>query len=775
MADDMSTDRPNAPGASLIGASIPQVNARAKVMGLAQYVADIKMPGMLYAKVLRSPYPHARILNIDTSRARAVRGVRLVVTGEDTPERRWGVIRKEQRVFAAGKVRFAGEEVAAVVAIDEATALDALELISVEYEELLAVFDPEQALASGAPEVHADTGNLAFEVRINRGDVDAAFKRAAAVYEATYDMSYQYPGYMEPMGTVAAPDANGRVTVWAPVQAAFSARTRLAEALDLPQSKIRVIQTVTGGGFGGKVTEDANSIIAAFLALKAGRPVRLVNNRLEDFLAARSSVPARVTLKMGLAKDGEIVAKELTIFSDNGAYTGLAPPIMYVTAMRTDSMHRLQNVRTHARLAFTNKIPSGAFRGFGLQQMAFPLNSHLTMLAEMIGMDPVDVHLRNAIQTGETSVHGWHMGSSGLTDCLTRARDAIGWRDKYGRSENQGVRKRGVGIAAAIHVSGNRNREDWDGASVIVRVNEDGRVLVITGESDIGQGSQTVLTQICANELGIPLDHVTVGTPDTDVAPFSVGTMSSRVTTVAGNATIKASRLAREKLLSAAAAKLEASPADLTISDGQIHVVGAPGHGISIAEAARFHIYRAGGEGIYAHATFDPATAVPDKTAYGNVSSAYSFAAHAVEVEVDTKTGRIHIVDSFAVDDCGKAFNPMAVHGQTNGATAQGIGWTLYENLEFQDGRLINGNFADYNLPTAESLPDLRSDIVESIDPNGPYGAKGASETAVAPPAGAIANAVYDAIGIRFNTLPIKPETVLAALQQRRSKEKSNA
>ncbi|HVA13094.1 MAG TPA: xanthine dehydrogenase family protein molybdopterin-binding subunit [Stellaceae bacterium] len=769
------TENGKTPSPSLIGASVPQVTARAKVTGAAQYVADMKMAGMLHAKILRSPYPHARIVGIDTSRARVVKGVRLVVTGEDVPERRWGVIKKDQHILARDKVRFVGQEVAAVVAIDENTAIDALELIHVEYEQLPAVFDPASALEPGAPEIHDGTGNLAWEVRIDRGDVEAGFKRAAAVYEATYDMPYQYPGYMEPMGTIAAPDGSGRLTIWAPVQSIFSARARLCDALDLSPSKIRVIQTVTGGGFGGKVTEDSNTVIAGFLALKARRPVRLINNRLEDFLSAHSSVPARVWLKMGLAKDGEILAKESSIIADNGAYTGLATSVTYVTAMRTDSMHRLQNVRTHARLAYTNKIPSGAFRGMGLQQMAFPLNSHIAMLAEMIGMDPVDVHLRNAIRTGETSVHGWHMGSVGLSECLIRARDGIGWKDKYQRRQSQGARRRGVGIGAAIHVSGNRARDDWEGASVIVRVNEDGRIVLITGESDIGQGSQTVLSQICAHELGIPIDHVTVAAPDTDSAPFSIGSISSRVTTVAGNAAIRASRLAREKLLAVVSQKLEVASADLVIEDGFIHVVGARDHGMSIADAARHHIFRSGGEGIYAHATFDAPSVVPDKNFYGNVSTAYSFAATAVEVEVDTQTGQVRIVDSLAVDDCGKALNPLAVHGQTNGATAQGIAWALYEKLEFQDGQLINGNFADYTLPTADSLPHLRSGIVESNDPNGPYGAKGASETAVAPPAGAIANAIYDAIGIRFNTLPIKPEDVLKALQNQGASGKSNA
>jgi len=750
---------------------VPQVNAREKVRGQAQYVGDMKVPGMLHAKVLRSPHPHARIVHVDISRAKALRGVKAVVTGADTPARLWGPIKKEHRILATGKVRFAGEEVAAVAAVDEATALDALELIRVEYEPLPAVLDPEAALQPGAPEVHQGTGNVAREIRINRGDVDAGFQRAAAVHEATYDVSYQYHAYMEPMGTLVVPDGSGRLTVYAPTQSVFFTRELIAEALDMAPSAIRVIQTVIGGAFGGKLTEDAQSPIAAFLALRSGKPVRLVNNRLEDFLGARSSIPTRVWLKMGLAKDGEIVAKDSVILSDNGAYSGLAPEMVLVTAFRLDCLHRLQNVRAHARLVFTNKIPSGTFRAFGTQQAAFPLDSHLTVLAGMIGMDPVEVHLRNAIRQGDTSVHGWYMGSCGLADCVKTAAEGIGWARKHGRGrDGGGTVRRGVGLGTGLHVTANRQLANWDGSTAVIKINEDGRVNLITGESDLGQGSNTVLAQMCAAELGVPLEHITVGLPDTDTSPFCFGTFASRVTILAGNAVVMAAREARQKLLSVASEKLEASPSDLRIENGTIHVVGLAEHGMTVAEAARLHIFRKGGEGIYTRATYDAPTEMADKqTFYGNVAPAYSFAAQAVEVEVDTETGQVNVLDSFVADDCGKAINPMTVEGQIHGAVMQGIGWALYENFVFEDGRLANGNFADYTVATADASPELRHAIVETVDPNGPFGAKGASETSIVPTAGAIANAVYDAVGVRIRSLPITPEKVLAALREKSS------
>ena len=747
-----------------VGQAIPQVTAREKVLGRAQYVADIKLPGMLHAKILRSPYAHARILRIDSSAALALPGVKAVVTGADTPARLWGVAHKQQRILAAGKVRFVGEEVAAVVAVDEDTARDALDLIHVEYEELAPQVDPETALAQGSPEVHAGTGNLADEINIARGDIDAGFAQADIVHEATYQLHSQYPGYMEPMGTVAEVDGNGRLTVWTSTQSVFLARSRMAEALDRPVSTIRVIQATVGGGFGGKIVEERTSLIAAFLATRVERPVRLVNNRLEDFQSGCFSVPCKITLKMGMTRDGRITAKDVKILADCGAYAGLAPEVMLVTAMRSDNMQRIENVRSLAQLVYTHKIPRGAFRGFGGTQMSFALNSHMDVMATMLGLDPIALHRINAIRTNDTSVHGWKIGSCGLPECLDQVSAAIEWNTKRQRRKGTGVKRRGVGMAAVMHVSGNRTLGNWDGSSVVLKVNEDGRAFILTAECDMGQGSNTMFSQLCADELGIPLSHVTVHTPDSDSSPYCLGSLASRVTINGGNAILRASRQAKAQILEAAAQKLNVPAAELEIADGKVRSKNAPAVSATLPEVCRFHIFRHGGEGILVHATYDPPTLVMDKTHYGNIAPAYSFAAQAVEVEVDTQTGQVKVVDSFISDDCGKAINPLSVHGQTNGASVQAIGWTLYEHLQFEDGRLMNGNFADYNMPTADAVPTLRCDIVESNDPNGPLGAKGASETAILPGAPAIANAVFDAVGVRITDLPITPEKILAGL-----------
>ncbi|MEK7944371.1 xanthine dehydrogenase family protein molybdopterin-binding subunit [Pigmentiphaga sp. YJ18] len=759
--------------ASTLGKAIPQVNARAKVLGRAQYAGDVKVAGMLHGKVLRSPYPHARIVRIDVSAALALPGVKAVLTGADAPRAMWGVHHKERRILAEGVVRFAGEEVAAVAATTEEIARDALDLIAVEYEELPAILTPDEALDEEAPGVHPGRNNVSHEIKFHLGDVDAGFAKADLVYEATYDCHAQYPGYLEPMATVATIDPDGRLQVWTSTQSIFQARMRLAAALEMPVSSIRVMQATTGGGFGGKMVEDANNLIAGLLAVRTGRPVRVVNNRLEDFLACCSSVPERITLKLGMARDGRIVAKDVRIVAECGAYSGLSAEVMHVTAMRSDNMHRLENVRSHATLVYTNNPPHGAFRGFGGAQMQFALNSHIHMMAEQLGLDPVAIHKLNAHEAGDTSIHGWKIGSTGLRECIDQCIDAIQWKAKRASKGNQvrGSRPRGVGMAAAMHVSGNRTIGNWDGSTVIVKINEDGRAVIHSGECDMGQGAMTMLSQVVAHELNIPLDHVHVVAPDTDISPYAIGSLASRVTIAAGNAAILAARKAREALIGLAATKLEVPADDLEIVDGFIRSRSAPDKRATIAEIAKLHIWRHDGEGLQVSATWDAKT-VMHGDVHGNIAPAHSYAAQAVEVEVDTETGQVTVLDSYVSDDCGKAFNPLAVHGQSNGAAAQAMGWALYEQLQLENGRLANGNFADYNMPTADSIPLLRSGIVESNDPNGPYGAKGASETAILPGAPAIANAVYDAIGVRITDLPITPEKVLAGLRaQRQARE----
>lgn len=750
---------------STIGRDTPQVTARAKVLGRAQYAGDIKLAGMLHGKVLRSPYPNARIVSIDTSAALALPGVKAVLTGTDAPRAFWGVLHKERRILAEGSVRFAGEEVAAVAASTEEIARDALDLIQVEYEELPAILTPEEALDVDAPGVHPGRNNIAHEIRFERGDVDAGFASAHLIHEAIYTTHAQYPGYLEPMGTVATINPDGRLEVWTSTQSVTQARLRLAAALELPISSIRVHQATTGGGFGGKIIEDANTLVAALLAVKTGRPIRLVNNRLEDFMAACSSVPERITLKLGMTRAGLIVAKEVKLIAECGAYAGLSSEVMHVSAMRSDNMHTNPNVRSHATLVYSHTPPHGALRGFGGAQMLFALNSHIHTMAGQLGLDPAEIHKLNAINAGDTSIHGWKIGSTGFKECVDQCTQALNWQARRQAPKGTGVKRRGIGMAGAMHVSGNRTIGNWDGSTVVLKVNEDGQVFIYSGECDMGQGAMTMLSQVVAHELQIPIAHVHVVPPDTDTSPIAIGTLASRVTIAAGNAAIVASHLVLDKLKALSAIKLEATDEDITYDNGLFFVKNAPEWAATLAELAKLHVWRHGGNGLQVSGTWDAQTQMHDANLFGNIAPAYSFAAQAVEVEVDTETGQVTVLDSYVADDCGKALNPTAIHGQTNGATVQAIGWTLYEQLHLEGGRIANGNFADYTMATADAVPMLRGGLVESNDPNGPYGAKGASETAILPGAPAIANAVHDAVGVRITDLPITPEKILAALR----------
>ena len=754
---------------TVIGKPLPQVNSREKVSGEALYVHDIERPRMLHAKVLRSPHPHARIKRIDLSRARSLKGVKAAVAFGDTPGLAWGPIYKEHYIFAKDRVRYVGEEVAAIAAADEDTATEALSLIDVEYEPLPVVFDTEEALAEGAPLIHEDRpGNLARHIHIERGDVERGFGESAAVHEAVYDSPHQFQAYIEPMGAVAEVDGGGRLIVHAATQSIYFTRELLSEAVGIPPSKIRVLQPFIGGAFGGKLSEDHVAHIAAFLALETRRPVRLMNNRLEEFQASRPRMPARVYLKMGVRKDGTLVAKETRIYGNNGAYSCLSLEVLLVTANRMDSLYRQENLRTDAYLAYTNLIPTGAFRGFGNPQMAFPLESHMDVLAEQLGMDPVELRLRNTIRAGETSIHGWRIGSCGVEECIEKATARIGWTGRRKEGPGAGKIRRGIGVACGIHVSANRQLGDWDGSSVALKINEDGKATLISGEGDMGQGSHTMMTQIVAEELGMTPGDVTISAPDTDSTPFCFGGFASRLTMLAGNAVRQAAREARTQLVEVAAGQLEADPGDLTLAGGFISVRGAPDRRVGLADAAKGAIFRRGGEGIFAQTTWDPPmTEMADKVTYmGNVAPAYSFVCMTAEVEVDVETGQVKLARVVAADDVGKALNPLTVEGQIHGEVVQGAALALLEHVVHEGGAMANGNFADYGVPTAESIPTVESLLIEPIDPNGPFGAKGCSETALVPVGAAIANAIYHAVGVRVTKLPVRPADLLALMAE---------
>jgi len=644
----------------VLGKKVSFVDANQKVTGKAEFLADINYPGMLYGKILRSPLPHAKIKRIDTSRAAAMPGVKAVITADDVPSNKFGLSVPDVNIFAVDKVRYMGDEVAAVAAVSEEVAEKALELIEVDYEELPGVYNTEEALKEEAPLVHEDKeNNIATTYHIERGDVEKDFAACDYVFEDEFETSLVSPGYMEPMGCIANYESNGRLTLWTSIQSAFQARSELARALGIPISDIKVKVPYVGGGFGGKIWIRNLHPICAMLAQKTGLPVKLVLTRLEEFYTMRPRVGAKIKLKTGVMKDGTLVAKQAYVVCTNGAYSWAAPKIMLNMSMRTDCLYRYNSTKTDSYLVYTNTVPTSGFRGYGNAQMHFAVESQMDMIARRIGVDPVEMRLKNATHQGDITLHGWEVKSCGLSECIEKVADDMK-EYRQEKLESEGRYKRGVGVACMNHVSGNRAGDKFDGSSAIVKFQEDGRALVFTGESDLGQGAKTVLAQVAAETLGIPLEDVLVEPYiDTDVAPFCMGTYSSRVTTVAGNAVLRASEELKEQLLQLAAKILEVEPEDLTVEDRMVKHRTEPQKEIEVAEVCRIGIRTREAAELTSVYSYDPPTDGIGEDCYGDYSSAYTYGAQAVEVEVDTETGAVRLLKVAAAHDVGYAINPI--------------------------------------------------------------------------------------------------------------------
>jgi CO/xanthine dehydrogenase Mo-binding subunit/CO/xanthine dehydrogenase FAD-binding subunit len=766
---------PTASGLLVVGKDVPRTDAVPKVTGAAQYVADLHFPGMLHAAVLRSPHPHARIVSIDTSAAVAMPGVKAVATGADTAKRKWGAFRPDLYPLAIDKVRYVGDEVAAVAAVDAETARAAVDRIAVRYEVLPAVLSLDQALAPGAALVHDDApGNVAHQFGFERGDVLSGFKASDVVVEGTWESVRQWHTALETIGCVAKWDS-GRVTMWCNTQTPFLARGRYATALGVPESQVRVIQTEVGGGFGGKSGDDNASVVCALLARLAGRPVKLIHTREEEFLASHPRMPMRYWVRLGFRKDGRVQAKEIKMWADNGAYTGKSQAILGAASVRHDALYKYPAVRGHSMLVYTNLVPTGAFRGFGNPSADWAVEQAWDLAAEKLGIDVVELLRMNAVDPGDVSPHNHKITSCELKQCIDQAAQLIGWKEKREQKRAHRERKgparegkepaRGLGMGCSVHVNGRRSFGDWDGSSAIVRVNEDGRATIITGEGEIGQGNLTVLRQIAAEELGLPYEQVDITRPDTDVQSHSLGALASRLTYVAGNAVKNAATAAARQLLEAAAEQFQRPVEELTILNGEI----GPRNGSEtefrpVGAVVRANIYRRGGQPIVGVGTFDNPSEFPDHNRYGNESGAYNFAAQAAEVEVDRATGEVKLLEVAAVVDCGTVINPATAEGQVQGAVTQGIGLALIEYFDWWNGQPTDPQLKDYPLPGAATMPKLQVAFADSYEPSGPFGAKGLGEIGLDAVPAAIANAVADACGVRIHELPITAEKIHRAL-----------
>ena len=760
------------PKFAVVGQNVARRDAAGKATGSTKYAVDMKLPRMLAGKVLRCPHPHARILKIDTSRAESLPGVKALITAADVPNPKVFQTSWEPPL-ATDRVRYIGEAVAGVAAVDEETALEALKLIQVTYEELPAVFDPEAAMMPGAPQIHAAANNTETHFEIVRGDVEKGFHEADVIVSERFVTPRQNQVCMEPDTCLAYFDDSGTLTAWSSTARIFLIRAEIASVMGMPENMVRIIQPhAIGGHFGGRGVPMTNMYyVAALLAKKSGLPVKIFHTSEEDFATGHCRGDAIVEMKMGAKRDGTIVAKETKVIANQGAYgTSVGKAILTVTAMRHENFYRFTNIKTDARLVYTNLVPPGPMRGFGNAEGHFALESLIDMLAEKLGMDPVEFRLKNILHTGETSVHGWIIRSGGLEECIRKASEAIDWKDKRARKHpGDALVATGLGITCAIHVAGLRISGvpwpiDISTSGAFVKVNYDGTVELLSGEGDCGQGASTVLAQICAEELGVRFEDVRVVETDTDTSPFAGGPVSSRVTTISGNAVRRAAADAKRSIFQAAAEKLEVTPEELDSREGRIFVKAHPEKALSFREAV------AGvanppilGEGVFI--PHQPGT--DPNTFYGDCAAAYSFSAQAAEVGVDTETGEVMVKEYISACDLGQTINPSAAEGQIEGGISQGIGYTLTERYEVSGGEVTSRRFADYKVPTAADLPDVKAILVESNDPCGPFGAKGVGEIVMVPTAPAITNAIYDALGIRMKDLPITPEKVLAALAQK--------
>ncbi len=754
---------------SVVGKRVNRVEGYDKVTGDSCYVADIKLAGMLYGKILRSPFPHAKIVHLDTSKAAKLRGVRAIVTAEDTIKRGWGAFFPDQFPLSVGKVRYVGEEVAAVAAIDPDIAEEALDLIEVEWDELPAVFDAEEAMKEDAPLIHEDKlRNIALTIDIERGNVEAAFKESDLLVEDTFESTPQWHCAIETIGSVAEYAASGKYTIYMNTQTLFNARHRIAAALGVRETDVRIIQPAVGGGFGGKSCDDNNAVVAAILARKARKPVKVINTREEEFLAGcRPRVNMRIWVKMGFKKNGLIRAKQIRVIADNGAYSGKAPAITSVAALRHDTCYKYSDVKTQAYLVYTNKIPTGAFRGFGNPSAEWAVEQAIDLGAHKLGIDPLDIARMNAAEVGYVSPHGNHVKSCELKQCIDMVESMMEWKKKQAEKKHD----TGLGIACTVHVSGKRHFGDYDGGSATIKINEDGKALIISGEGECGQGAATTLCQVAAEELGMPLEDVEFSQADTDLTTFCLGAFGSRLTYVAGNAVKDAAQKAKQQLYETASEMLEANAEDLISKDGKIFVKGAEQKSVAVSEVARARLFRRNGSPVVASGSFDADSVLQDPTRYGNESGAYNFGCQAAQVEVDRETGQVRVLKYVAASDCGTVINPVAAEGQVEGSVAQGMGYALIEGLKVDEGRPINPNFSDYRIPSMRDMPDLSHGFAESYEPTGPFGAKGLGELGMDPTAAVISNAIFDAVGVRIKTLPITPEKVLSELKAKRDRE----
>lgn len=747
---------------NIIGRDVPRTDAEAKARGIAVYTDDMKLPGMLYGQILRSPLAHARIKHIDTSKASSLQGVKLVVTGEDTPKIKYGNWRlfpetQDEYPLAVDKVRFIGDEVAAVAAIDKDTAEEALELIEVEYEELPAVFDVDSSVLPGAPIIHDYCpSNISVNRKIKYGDVEKGFSECDYVREDTFSVHSVSHAYLEPCSALANIDLDGRITLWTSTQVPYIIQCLLASTLGMRENDIRVVKPFVGGGFGGKMELRSWEFCAAFMAKKTGRPVKFTLTREEEFIAGRRRHPMKIHSKVGFKKDGTLVAKDLRIQLDGGAYNAMGPTATFLCGNFGAMLYRYPNYRFHGEHVYTNKPPASAMRGFGAPQSLYATEIQMNIAAEELGIDPIDLRLKNAQVSGDEIPDVAVISSCGFVDSIKAVAEMSDWKEKRANLPPG----RGIGIGCYSFISGgvfNWFNTQYPFSAAEVRVFSDGTAHLLTMASDIGQGSDTVLKQILAEELGLEMEDIRITSADTSMTPQAdLGSWGSRVTLMAGNAVIDAAKKIKEKLFGSVSARFNLNVIhEIECKKGRVQAKTRPDYGLSFGEAVAMVQKANRGEPLVARGSYTP-------RGKGLVTPAFGFGAQVAEVKVDKLTGLVEVKNMWTAHDCGTVINPRSVDGQLAGSIQMGLGYALSEQFVMDGGKTLNTSFVDYKMPTATDMPPSEVVHVDTYEPEGPMGAKEAGEGLASPTAPAISDAVYHATGYRCMDLPITPEKILA-------------
>jgi len=780
------------PELSVVGKRLPDISGVEKVSGAVRFISDISLPGMLIGKVLHSPYAHAGISQIDTSEAEKLRGVKAVITYKDSPQKQFtGTLMNLQcvegieafgvydRLVLEDKVRYVGDAVAAVAAIDERTAEEAIGLIKVKYEPLPAVFDEMEAMKNDAPKIHGRVQkrqadgfpgeaivekNIAVHVAHKPiGDVEQGFRDADYIIEESAYTSKQRQSPLETFHCIAIFDAIGKLTLWTQTQLPYLTRRMIAYIFDMPEGMIRVRNEYTGGAFGLGLAVSREPI-CILLAKKTGRPVKLIYTRPEDFVdrPTRSCV-GPYTIKMGVKKDGTITAVERKVIANSGAYVECSALSGLIATSVANPLYRRDSYKAEIDAVYTNKLSCGAMRGFGNPEETFIREQVMDEAAEKIGMDPLEFRLKNLCQIGDPGTFGpeFPLTSIAMADCIKAGAEKIGWKEKRGKKQ-QGTRRRGVGVSCMAHNSG-AYPAHAEISNAIIKFNEDASVTLTVFPASIGTLAFGTLAQIAAEELGLSYEDVHVVWGDTDATAFEIGSHASRTTYIIGNTVQRAAAEAKKKLLKRAATKLGVSPEELDIRNKKIFVKSKPEKIISAAEITKEGLYTRGDvEQITGTCSFRPSTSPPP------------YQAVFTEVEVDTETGEVEVVKMVVVNDSGISINPMVVEGQLEGGAAQGLGYALWEHpvMDNRTGEVLTTDFDTYKIASTLDIPEMELILIEQPEPTGPFGAKGVGEPGCVNQAASVANAIYDAVGIRILELPMTPEKVLKELKQNQNASK---